>query len=62
MFERTHTKAAPWNIINGDKKKGARLTALRTVYNSLRSSVSPRPPKAPEEVMKLAKATFGKGN
>lgn len=59
MFERTHTKAAPWIIINGNKKKTARLAALRAIYKSLRPVVSSQPPKASEEVMRLARATFG---
>ncbi|HUE79385.1 MAG TPA: polyphosphate kinase [Sphingomicrobium sp.] len=59
MFDRTHTKAAPWTIINGNKKKGARLAVLRAVCDALRAVVPAEPPDAPEEVMRLAKATFG---
>lgn len=59
MFESTHTKTAPWTIINGNKKKPARLAALRAVYDRLRPAIPPEPPKAPDAVMKLARATFG---
>lgn len=59
MFDRTHTDAAPWTIINGDKKKAARLAVLLAVYHALRSAVPSQPPQAPDEVMKLARSTFG---
>ena len=59
MFERTHTDDAPWTIINGNKKKSARLAVLRAVYKALRPLVPRKPPKAPDAVMKLAKETFG---
>jgi len=35
MFERTHTKAAPWTIIRSNDKKRARLEAMRTVLAAL---------------------------
>jgi polyphosphate kinase 2 (PPK2 family) len=59
MFERTHTEIAPWVIVNGNKKKAARLAALRVVYTSLRSAVLPEPPEPSREVLTLAKAAFG---
>jgi len=59
MFERTHTGAAPWTVINGDKKKGARLAVLRAVHKRLRQVAPRKPPVAAEAVTKLAKAAFG---
>jgi polyphosphate kinase 2 (PPK2 family) len=59
MFERTHTETAPWVVINGNKKKAARLAALRVVDKALRRGLPPDPPEAPAEVMRLASATFG---
>ena len=59
MFEQTHTDATPWTIINGNKKKAARLAVLRAVYKGLRPLIPRKPPKASDEVMKLARATFG---
>ena len=61
MFERTHTDAGPWTIINGNRKKGARLAVLRAVYDSLRPVIPPEPPEAPDEVMRLARTTFRLG-
>jgi polyphosphate kinase 2 (PPK2 family) len=59
MFERTHTDSAPWMIINGNKKKAARLAVLRTVYETLRPAIPLDPPAPSPEVMKLAKSAFG---
>jgi hypothetical protein len=46
-------------VINGNKKKAARLAALRVVDKALRRGLPPDPPAAPAEVMRLASATFG---
>jgi polyphosphate kinase 2 (PPK2 family) len=59
MFERTHTAAAPWTIINGNKKKSTRIAVLRAVYHTLRTAVPPDPPEAPADVIRLARAAFG---
>ena len=59
MFERTDTKAAPWTIINGNKKKGARLAVLRAVYDALRNAAPSEPPEPSDDVMRLARAAFG---
>lgn len=58
MFEQTHTEKAPWTVVNGNKKKPARLAVLNAVYNRLRAVVSPEPPEASKEVMKLARSAF----
>ena len=58
MFEKTHTEVAPWTIVNGNKKKAARLAVLRTVYSALRPVVPQKPPKAADDVMALAKKAF----
>ncbi len=59
MFERTDTAAAPWIIINGDKKKSARIAALQTVYDRLAPVTPADPPEPLEEVMQLARSAFG---
>jgi len=59
MFDRTHTPAAPWTIINGNKKKPARIAALQAVCDRLAPVTPSEPPPAPEEVMKLARGAFG---
>jgi hypothetical protein len=47
----------PW-VVNGNKKKAARLAVLRAVYASLRSAAAPEPPEPSHEVLALAKAAF----
>jgi polyphosphate kinase 2 (PPK2 family) len=59
MFERTHTEVAPWTIINGDKKKAARIAVLRAVYKALKPAAPAEPPAISDEILALAKATFG---
>jgi hypothetical protein len=59
MLERTHTDTAPWTLVNGDKKKPARIAVLQAVYDRLRPVIRPEPPEASEEVMGLARAAFG---
>jgi polyphosphate kinase 2 (PPK2 family) len=58
MLEQTHTDSAPWTVINGDRKKPARLAVLQAVHDRLRPLVPPQPPRAPEEVMRLARSAF----
>lgn len=59
MFERTDTEVAPWTIINGDRKKPARIAVLQAVRDRLAQVTPSEPPEASEEVMKLARAAFG---
>ena len=59
MFEQTHTAIAPWTVVNGDKKKGARLAVLRAVHAALQDSAPADPPEAAADVMEAARATFG---
>jgi polyphosphate kinase 2 (PPK2 family) len=59
MFDQTHTPAAPWTIINGNKKKPARIAALQAVYDRLARVTPSEPPEASDEVMKLARRAFG---
>jgi polyphosphate kinase 2 (PPK2 family) len=58
MFEQTHSDASPWTIINGDKKKGARLAVLSAVYDSLRPVIPAGPPEASDQVMEAARTAF----
>jgi polyphosphate kinase 2 (PPK2 family) len=59
MFSRTHTDVAPWTIVNGNKKKAARLAVLRVVHDSLRRAVPSEPPAASDEIWRLARQIFG---
>jgi polyphosphate kinase 2 (PPK2 family) len=59
MFEKTHSAAAPWIIINGNQKKPARIAALRAVSDRLAQVTPSNPPEPSKEVMELAKSVFG---
>ncbi|WP_126173402.1 polyphosphate kinase 2 family protein [Altericroceibacterium xinjiangense] len=59
MFDRTDTAVAPWIIINGDKKKSARIAVLQAVYDCLAPVTPSEPPQASDEVMRLARSAFG---
>jgi polyphosphate kinase 2 (PPK2 family) len=59
MFAQTDTAIAPWTIINGDKKKPARIAALRAIHDRLAAATPSEPPKPSKAVMKLARAAFG---
>ncbi|NNC72223.1 MAG: polyphosphate kinase [Sphingomonadaceae bacterium] len=64
MFAKTDTRWAPWQVIDGNKKKAARIAALRYVANRLEENVSMDPPEADEALITLAQShlgTAGKG-
>lgn len=60
MFARTHTAHAPWTIIDGEHKKTARITALNLVADRLSDGLDLSPPALSPNIVKLAKAAFGK--
>lgn len=60
MFARTHTAHAPWTIIDGEHKKTARIRALNLVADRLSEGLDLSPPALSPEIVKLAKAAFGK--
>ncbi|MBQ8119831.1 MAG: hypothetical protein IJ172_03540, partial [Ruminococcus sp.] len=39
MIEKTSTKAAPWNIIEGNDKKYARIKAMKTIIDAIESKL-----------------------
>lgn len=59
MFKRTHTRWAPWTVIDGNNQKAARIAALKHVVESLEASVPQDFPDAKPEIVALAKKTFG---
>jgi polyphosphate kinase 2 (PPK2 family) len=59
MFAHTHTRWAPWTLIDGNNKKAARIAALTAVCEQLEQSVPMQPPKAECEAVKLGKQLFG---
>jgi AMP-polyphosphate phosphotransferase len=59
MFERTHTKQAPWAVINGNDKKAARIAALTAIAEALEARVPMDPPELDPEVEKVARQALG---
>lgn len=59
MFEQTHTRWAPWTVIDGNNKKAARIAALTAIADALERAVPMKPPAPSPEVEALAAAAFG---
>lgn len=59
MFEHTNTRWAPWMVIDGTRKKHARIQALNHIADVLEKAVPMRPPGFDPELCRLAKGTFG---
>lgn len=59
MFDRTHTRWAPWTVIDGNNKKAARIAALSHVAGILEARLPMDPPAADPAVVELARAAFG---
>jgi hypothetical protein len=59
MFERTNTRWAPWQVIDGNNKKAARIVALTAIADKLEAAVSMVPPPMDAHVVELAKSAFG---
>src|SRR3546814_14831166 len=59
MFRLTSTRWAPWQVVDGNDKKAARIAALTYVADRLEAAVPMDMPDAEPEVVKLAKAAFG---
>ena len=58
MLKWTGTEIAPWTIIDGNKKRSARLAALAAVADQLEAAIPMKPPEASREVMALADKAF----
>ena len=61
MLARTDTACAPWVVIDGNKKKPARIAALQAVADRLEKAVPMKPPPASKEVEALAAKAFDQG-
>lgn len=59
MFTHTHTRWAPWTVIDGNNKKAARIAALTAVCDQLARAVPMQPPQAECEAVELGKKVFG---
>jgi len=59
MLAQTNTRWAPWQVIDGNHKKSARIAALTAVADALGRHVPVQPPVASPEVEALAREAFG---
>ena len=59
MFERTNTHAGPWQVINGNDKRAARIAALTYIADRLERRVSMVPPALPPALTALARRELG---
>src|SRR3546814_17800650 len=59
MFRLTSTRWAPWQVVDGNDKKAARIAALTYVADRLEAAVQMVMQDAVPEVVKLAIAAFG---
>jgi hypothetical protein len=60
MFAHTNTRWAPWQVIDGNNKKAARIAALTAIADALEKHVPMKPPKPSPEIEELARDAFGK--
>ncbi|MDP9415373.1 MAG: polyphosphate kinase [Pseudomonadota bacterium] len=60
MFAHTSTRWAPWQVIDGNNKKAARIAALTTIADALERAVPLKPPAASAQLEEIARATFQK--
>ena len=54
MFKHTHTRYAPWHVINGEFKWQARVNVLDAVIDKLSEGVDISPPPLDERLIALA--------
>lgn len=59
MFRLTDTRWAPWQVIDGNNKKTARIAALTYIADRLEAAVPMEMPEADPKVVKLANEAFG---
>jgi polyphosphate kinase 2 (PPK2 family) len=59
MFAETNRRWAPWQVIDGNDKKSARIAALTHIADRLEKHVPMKPPSADPEVVELGKGLFG---
>jgi AMP-polyphosphate phosphotransferase len=59
MFARTDTRWAPWEVIDGNNQKAARIAVLKHIIAELEASVPQDFPEENAEITKMAKAAFG---
>src|SRR5205085_514452 len=62
MFAQTNTRWAPWQVIDGNDKKAARIACLQAVADQLEKSVPMDPPPAAEGLELAAHKAFQNGS
>ena len=59
MFARTDTRWAPWQIIDGNNKRAARIASLTYIADRLAENVSMEPPEPDQKIVDLAASHLG---
>ena len=59
MFSRTDTRWAPWQAIDGNHKKSARIAAMTHIADRLEANISMEPPEIDPEIAVLAASHLG---
>ncbi|MDB5684496.1 MAG: hypothetical protein JWM38_109 [Sphingomonas bacterium] len=59
MFDHTDTRWGPWQVIDGNNKKAARIAALTYIADRLEKVVPMAPPAPDPALVRLAKAELG---
>ena len=60
MFDRTHTQAAPWYIVNGNNKRAARIAGLEIVAERLGVGIDGSYPPVDPELRRIAERALGR--
>src|SRR6185369_2246597 len=55
MFDRTSTKAAPWDVIQGDNKPSARIEALKVITRRMSKGIDIKEAPIDPKIVALAK-------
>jgi polyphosphate kinase 2 (PPK2 family) len=59
MLARTSSAKTPWQVIDGNNKKTARIAALTAIADTLECAVPSHPPPADPVIEALARSAFG---
>ena len=59
MFAQTDTRWAPWQVIDGNDKKAARIAALSRIATQLEQNVAMKPPDPDPDIVSLAESHLG---
>lgn len=60
MFDHTDTRWAPWQVVDANNKKAARIAVMRHVADALERRVDMTPPAADPELVARAEAELGR--